>query len=56
MNITRELAEKLFETMRAVDPYEVIDNDYTIENAMEDLINDPYNVISCMCDYILESV
>lgn len=54
--MNRELAEKLFETLKAIDLYEVRDNDYTLENALNDIENDPKAVIEYLCDTILEMV
>lgn len=48
------VAEKLFETLNDFDRYEVMDADYSVEKAKEDILNDPLFVINCLCDIISE--
>lgn len=51
---TRELANRLFETMNTFDPYEVMDNEYTEEQALCDIENYPNVVIDGLLNIINE--
>lgn len=47
-----ELADKLFATLELIDPFEVGDNEYTIEDAKMDLEQRPQDVINYLLDMI----